>query len=681
MRLLLRYIKEISLACTLIAILGINKAYCRATENRFLLLRDISRSIDITQIRSVSCDGKHFCFTAVLKTPFFIRPEPALFLCSLDGEILDIVRFEDEAFIKSIDFRSSVVAATDLNNNKLFVYAVEDEKLKPLFSTQFEEYPYSVRLNSSYVFVKTFLSGEENPDELYPAVSWVDFTGNIFRTTLLEKNSDIKASDFFISASDEYLYVALQSPFSLRTISSETGETVNTSALGDIVVSDNNTNTSARLFGTVTSVCSNSKNVYVGIKDGPSLAPSSLFEGVLAFDSVGDFRFFQFQVFHSNDPIISCDDEFFYAAGELSSARDLVTINFEGGSEWDILQAFRFLPDQEEVVAGDGKGQYIYVADEGFNQMMVFSRTASIVIEPESVSVGVGRGVLYRPYGLDKNGKRLTIRGFTSYSLTEDTNAEVGDVHTIWADVGGIFTARSTGSYKVMVTYGDVMWKAESKESYVVPRADTDGDGYSDENENIMQTDPSSALSFPSETASIAFDKNIYYSSQTAIIRVTDPGLNKDPTIQESCEIVITSTSDRDGLSMTLKEWGTDSGLFTSSLSAKNLYFTEFQTRVEGFPYIHVENGDEVFATYIDSLTGKGAENVQVTAGVMWLKFKIASTAVPAAPFIFISLFIIPWLFCIKLQSRCWCLLPSTRRIALRKKVPYASSCRAQHKR
>jgi len=621
---------------TAIFVLNSNIISAKTTENRFLLLRDIAESIKLTQIRSVACNGKYFCFTGVMINP-------SLFLCSLTGEIKDTIKFPKETFLKSLAFTSSKVAVSDLVTRKVFVYSTVNGELSLEFSVQFDNYPYSVRLNSTYLFVKTFVG---NNDNKVPAIVWVNLlTGEKSRTTLIEESLGkvTKESDFFIAANDTNLYAAVQNPFVLSVISFA-GEKKDFD-LSSVILTEKNSSAQVNLSGEVSSICCNSDTVYLGIKNGPSITARNTFEGVIGFDKDGTFLFSQKQQAHSLNPIISCDATYFYAAGRLDFTRDLATVNFRDSPEWDILQAFRFLPGQEEVITGDGTGQYIYVADEGFGQMLVYSKIDHIEIDPSFVETSVGGGVYYAPYGLDKDNNVLIIRGFTTYFLKE--GEETGTIEGIRDEVGGIFTPTEQGTFRVAVRYGDLGWEAETLISKVNERKDSDGDGYSDGNEKIMSTDPNSASSKPSEYGVISFDRSIYYGkSQIAIIKVLDPGLNKDPTLKEECEIQVITTTDPVGITVMLAEWGTDSGLFISNLGGKNLNFSTVQTHVSfTHNFIQVTEGDEVTAIYFDALSDNGKTNVPKFASTLW--FESEAISVPLGSLTALTL-LIPCLFYLK---------------------------------
>jgi len=631
--------------CLIFLFLMPKTAEARSTGNYYLTLKNLAESTTLSQIRSVACDGSNFCFTARDD-----MDRPSLFLCSLHGEILDKVFFSNGSFLKSLAFSSSNVAVSDLTTKEVFVYSVVNARLSYRFSIKLEHKPYSVRLNSSNLFVKTFAQ-RTGSTELSPSVIWANLSdGTIRKTTLLDETVNMLTSsgsnDFFIAAHEKSLIVAMQTPFELIVIGDTDIPQIRRLSLSEIIFTDSKGVTSP-FSGTITSVCSNSNRIYVGIKDGPQKTIFSQFEGAIVFDENGDFIFYQALLGHAKDPIITCDDSFYYAAGYYNIDRDLVTVNVQGISEWDILQAFRFLPEQEERVAGDGKGEYIYVADGGFGQMLVYSRTDHIAVEPALVFTGEGGGVYFAPHGVDKNGRRLKISGFTEYFLEDAVPNDVGTIEKIWESVGGIFIAEKLGDFRVRVEYSDIKWTARSSLCKVIERADNDGDGYSNEHEKVMGTDYNSPSSFPSETGVISFNKSVYYGHlrTSAVISVRDPGLNKNPSEQEICEVLIRSTSDPIGFPLTLMEWGKDSGLFLSSLAGENLAFITMGENSTLYR-ISIADGDEVSATYIDELVEGGEQNVSKTASALWFEEQVDVDVVPSGGVFTLSLlFIIPSVF------------------------------------
>jgi len=107
-----------------------------------------------------------------------------------------------------------------------------------------------------------------------------------------------------------------------------------------------------------------------------------------------------------------------------------------------------------------------------------------------------------------------------------------------------------------------------------------------------------------SELGTVWLDRAAYNCASTATIRVLDCGLNLDPTVRETTNVVIVSTTDPVGLAVTLTENTPDSACFVCSV----------QLRATGEPgTLLVSDGDLVTATYVDADNGIGGYNVVLT--------------------------------------------------------------------
>jgi serine protease AprX len=108
-----------------------------------------------------------------------------------------------------------------------------------------------------------------------------------------------------------------------------------------------------------------------------------------------------------------------------------------------------------------------------------------------------------------------------------------------------------------------------------------------------------------SQAGTISLDKTKYRLEDTAQVTVADTDLNSNPSGVETTSVIVSSTSEPTGESVTLTETGTDTSTFvgTVTLSATN-----------GAGILWVSNANIVTATYNDANNGTGPATVTDTA-------------------------------------------------------------------
>ena len=97
----------------------------------------------------------------------------------------------------------------------------------------------------------------------------------------------------------------------------------------------------------------------------------------------------------------------------------------------------------------------------------------------------------------------------------------------------------------------------------------------------------------------VSLDREYYGLSDTAVVTLKDTDLNIDPESRQTVNVRITSTSDTTGITLTLKETGVDSGIFTSTSFGKDLRFTSGASD-DVNELIRVANGDTITVIYND---------------------------------------------------------------------------------
>ncbi|MCP4246031.1 MAG: S8 family serine peptidase [bacterium] len=103
----------------------------------------------------------------------------------------------------------------------------------------------------------------------------------------------------------------------------------------------------------------------------------------------------------------------------------------------------------------------------------------------------------------------------------------------------------------------------------------------------------------------IALDAPNYLCEATATITVNDCGLNVDPAVEESVQILVTSDSEPAGEPLLLTETGADTGTFEGSIPL---------SATDGAGVLLVGHGDTISAVYVDADDGLGGSNVSVSA-------------------------------------------------------------------
>ncbi len=113
----------------------------------------------------------------------------------------------------------------------------------------------------------------------------------------------------------------------------------------------------------------------------------------------------------------------------------------------------------------------------------------------------------------------------------------------------------------------------------------------------------------------ISFDKPIYIGTHdSGIITVNDQDANINSNVRETISTSLTSTSDPDGIIVTLKETEPDSGVFTFEKGGNLVTFT-LEMSDEEKVQIKVSDGDKLIVTYRDIFGSS-----PVTATVRWAR-------------------------------------------------------------
>ena len=113
-----------------------------------------------------------------------------------------------------------------------------------------------------------------------------------------------------------------------------------------------------------------------------------------------------------------------------------------------------------------------------------------------------------------------------------------------------------------------------------------------------------------SRLGSISFDKSSYAIGDTVNVSVTDPDENKDPVAIDTVQVNVWSSTDIDGMTLTLQETGLSSGTFTG----------KFTLGGRSHGTLQVSDNDMIFAKYEDrtvpSLTEAPAKDVFASAKI-----------------------------------------------------------------
>ena len=115
------------------------------------------------------------------------------------------------------------------------------------------------------------------------------------------------------------------------------------------------------------------------------------------------------------------------------------------------------------------------------------------------------------------------------------------------------------------------------------------------------------ALQFPgncSDAGTITLDSSKYNCDATLQITVGDCGLDLDDQVADTVDVLVTSTSEPDGETVTLTETDVSSATFEGTLSAND---------AGGPGVLFIAEGDTITATYIDEDDGQGGVDVEVT--------------------------------------------------------------------
>ena len=178
---------------------------------------------------------------------------------------------------------------------------------------------------------------------------------------------------------------------------------------------------------------------------------------------------------------------------------------------------------------------------------------------------------------------------------------------TIAADL--VETGPNTGEFKGTFSLGA---PAEAVRGEVMTVHYTDTVDYT----AAATEDRKAYASIVATTGSLTLDASEYTISDTATVTLTDPDRNLYSGEKDEVDVTVTSTRDTTGFTMTLKETGTNTGIFTKTFGF------QFGSTDAAARKIWVEaGGDKVTAKYTDPMTSTGSTGVTIEARATFKTF------------------------------------------------------------
>jgi len=117
-------------------------------------------------------------------------------------------------------------------------------------------------------------------------------------------------------------------------------------------------------------------------------------------------------------------------------------------------------------------------------------------------------------------------------------------------------------------------------------------------------------------TATLSFDKANYETADTATVTLTDPDKDTNSDLKESYTVTVYSDTDKAGISLSVSETGTDTGIFTGTMTFSTTRSAGTQLRVSPGDTITAEITDYTVAGYNPDYPTDVKEKVQATATV-----------------------------------------------------------------
>ena len=217
----------------------------------------------------------------------------------------------------------------------------------------------------------------------------------------------------------------------------------------------------------------------------------------------------------------------------------------------------------------------------------IYSSDGSVSFDKDTYSpVGKVKITIEDPDCNEDSDSRETIDAsrIRVYSTTDpsgiNVSAEETDIDT------GVFTVEITLIVKGSSDAAAKELRVSNGDSIVVAYTEeADSTGATD----VLRMDSASVWY---TTATLAFDKDTYTMDETATVTLTEPDKNVNPSLKETVNITVYSTSDPAGIVLSLLETENNSGVFQGSLT--------FTTGASTGSILKAIQGDTITAVYTD---------------------------------------------------------------------------------